>query len=304
MPLAASLCLLGAAPRDEPVTPIPQPPAVPAAVLALGRSLFADPRLSGGSGGGNGVSCASCHDLGGNGAMGRVVVAGPGGRTLPFDTQTVFNSALSYRLNWEGNADTLERQAVTAIENPGIMGGTVDGAVARLAADPAVVGAFSAAYGRGPDRAGLLAALAAFERTLLTPGSRFDLWLEGDDAALSPDELAGWRTFKAVGCVSCHQGVNLGGNLMELHGIFRPFGGPAPALLRVPSLRNIAATAPYFHDGSAGTLTQAVQTMAAAQLGRDLTPEQLADIVAFLRTLTGRYEGRLVTAPPVAPPGP
>ena len=177
------------------------------------------------------------------------------------------------------------------------MAGSVPVAVTRLRTDANMRQAFEAAYGHGPDAASLLDAIAAFERTLLTPDSRFDLWLRGDDAALTAQELEGYRTFKVVGCVSCHQGVNVGGNLFEPHGIFRAFGGPAPALLRVPSLRNIATTAPYFHDGSAATLPRAVRTMASAQLGRELSSEQVEAVVAFLGTLTGRYDGTEVSAP-------
>ena len=279
--------------REEPITPVPRPAPESPLRVALGRTLFNDTRLSRSGT----VSCASCHDLGGNGAMGRQQVAAPDGGPLPFDTQTVFNSALSFRLNWEGNARTLAAQAAIAIESTDIMAGSVDGAARTMQKDEAMRAAFEAAYGHGPDPASLLDAIAVFERTLLTPGSRFDQWLRGDDAALTPLELEGYRTFKAVGCISCHQGVNVGGNLFEPHGIFRAFGGPAPALLRVPSLRNIAATAPYFHDGSAATLSQAVRTMASAQLGRSLSAAQVESVVAFLGTLTGSYDGAPVAAP-------
>ena len=279
--------------REEPITPVPQPPLLDARRVALGRALFSDARLSRDGT----VSCASCHDLGGNGAMPRRQIVAPDGGPLPFDTQTVFNAALSFRFNWEGNARTLAAQAAIAIESTDIMAGNVDHVARMLRGDDAMRAAFEAAYGHGPDPASLLDAIATFERTLLTPSSRFDLWLRGDDAALTALELEGYRTFKAVGCVSCHQGVNVGGNLFEPHGIFRSFGGPAPPLLRVPSLRNIAATAPYFHDGSAATLAQAVRTMASAQLGRNLSASQVESVVAFLGTLTGHYEGVPVAAP-------
>ena len=229
--------------------------------------------------------------------MPRRTVVAPGGGPLPFDTQTVFNTALSFRFNWEGNARTLAAQAAIAIESVDIMAGNVDAAARVLQRDDAMRAAFEAAYGRGPDPASLLDAIAMFERTLLTPGSRFDGWLRGDDTAITALELEGYRTFKAVGCVSCHQGVNVGGNLFQPPGIFRSVGGSAPALVRVPSLRNIAVTAPYFHDGSAATLAQAVRTMASAQLGRSLSASQVEAVVAFLGTLTGRYDGVPVAAP-------
>ena len=282
-----------AALRDEPIFPILPPPPEDPLKTALGRSLFNDARLSRSGA----VSCASCHDLGSNGAMGSRSIPAPDGGPLPFDTQTVFNAALNFRLNWEGNARTLAAQAAMAIESSRIMDFTVNAVVARLQADAPTRQAFEAAYGHGPDPDSLLDAIAVFEQTLWTPGARFDDWLRGDDKALTPLELEGYRTFKAIGCVSCHQGVNIGGNLFQLHGIFRAFGGPAPTLLRVPSLRNIATTAPYFHDGSAPSLPVAIDTMAAAQLGRNLSPEQVDAIVAFLGTLTGTYRGTKVAAP-------
>src|SRR5262249_17823651 len=145
---------------------------------------------------------------------------------------------------------------------------------------------FSAAYGRAPDRSSLLDAIAAYERSLLTPGSRFDRWLGGERATLSAEEEEGYRLFKSFGCVSCHQGVNIGGNLFQRHGIFRPLASAQPELVRVPSLRNVATTPPYFHDGSAPTLGDAVRKMAAAQLDRTLSGDEVASVVAFLKTLT------------------
>jgi cytochrome c peroxidase len=157
---------------------------------------------------------------------------------------------------------------------------------------------FREAYGHGPDRASLLDAIASYERTALTPGSRFDRWLTGDAAALSAEEQNGYQLFKSLGCVSCHQGVNVGGNLFERHGIFHPLASPKPEILRVPSLRNVATTPPYFHDGSAPTLPDAVRKMAFAQLDTTLSDEQTDLIVAFLKTLTGTYRGLPVVAAP------
>ena len=132
----------------------------------------------------------------------------------------------------------------------------------------------------------------------MTPDSRFDRWLRGETTALTAQEREGYEDFKAYGCVSCHQGVNVGGNLKQRSGVFRPLTANQSPLLRVPSLRNIATTAPYFHDGSAPTLRVAVGRMARAQLDRTLSEQQLDAVVAFLRTLTGQYGGRPVTAPP------
>jgi cytochrome c peroxidase len=142
----------------------------------------------------------------------------------------------------------------------------------------------------------LLDAIATYERSLLTPGSRFDRWLGGDSAGLSDQEMHGYRLFKSLGCASCHQGVNVGGNLFQRQGIFHPLTSPNPGILRVPSLRNVATTAPYFHDGSAPTLEDAVRRMAAAQINRTLSEPQVGAIVAFLHTLTGNYRDNPVTA--------
>jgi cytochrome c peroxidase len=175
--------------------------------------------------------------------------------------------------------------------------------VSKLRADPENSAQFWEAFGREIDGAGLLAALATYERSLLTPGSRFDLWLEGDASAITPEELAGYELFKSLGCVACHQGVNVGGNMYQRHGIFHPLASPEPEVLRVPSLRNVAVTPPYFHDGSAATLTVAVKAMGFAQLDRVLTEEQTAAIVKFLNTLTGSYLGEPVRPAGLAPQG-
>jgi cytochrome c peroxidase len=174
------------------------------------------------------------------------------------------------------------------------MASSVEEVLGKLRADPKVERQFRDVYGRGPDRDNLLDAIATFERSLITPGSRFDRWLAGDASAITPEELSGYQLFKSFGCVSCHQGVNVGGNLFQRHGIFHPLGSAEPELVRVPSLRNVATTAPYFHDGSAPTLAEAVKEMGVAQLDRLLTREQIDAIVAFLNTLTGTYKGRQV----------
>jgi cytochrome c peroxidase len=216
----------------------------------------------------------------------------------------VFNAALSFRFNWEGDVRSLDAETEHILASPDIMATSVDEVVAKLDADPELVRQFREAYGRGPDRQAMLSAISAYERSLLTPGARFDRWLGGDTRVLTNDELAGYRLFKSLGCISCHQGVNVGGNLYQRHGIFFPLGAPLPVVLRVPSLRNVATTAPYFHDGSAATLSEAVKQMGRVQLNRHLTDQQIALIVAFLRTLTGVYQSRPVVAgPPPPQPG-
>jgi len=271
--------------EQEPIAPVPPPPPADPRKLAIGERLFFDSRLSGA---GN-LSCNSCHDIHGNGAR-------PDGHvSRPFDTLTVFNAALSFRLNWEGNFRTLSAHIESSLENPVNMNTNADDVVGRLNADPAVVTRFQAAYGRAPDRENFLDALTTFEKSLVTPGARFDRWLGGDASALSAAELEGYGLFKSLGCIACHQGVNVGGNLFERQGVFHPLVKGTPQIVRVPSLRNVATTAPYFHDGSAATLHDAVRRMAAAQLDRTLTDEQVARLVDFLQTLTGNFRGSPVT---------
>jgi cytochrome c peroxidase len=278
--------------NNEPVSPLPMPPLGDQRRIALGQRLFEDPRLSrDGS-----RSCITCHNTKDNGASRVAHDIGISGQPLPLNTLTVFNAAASFRFSWTGRHRSLEEQAKSSIESPRIFDTTVPAVVAKLGGDADYRRLFVAAYGRGPDEDALLDAIAAYEKSLLTPGSRFDRWLQGDATALSADELSGYQLFKSLGCVSCHQGVNIGGNLFQRHGIFHPLGSPEPVILRVPSLRNVAETPPYFHDGSAATLEDAVEKMGYAQLNTLLQPDEVEDIVAFLKSLTGSIDGRPVGA--------
>ncbi len=272
--------------EQEPIAPVPSPPRADPRKLAIGERLFFDSRLSRA---GN-LSCNSCHDIHSNGAR-----PDDGHVSRPFDTLTVFNAALSFRLNWEGNFRTLSAHIESSLENPVNMNTNADEVVGRLIADPAVVRQFQAAYGSAPDRENFLDALVTFEKSLVTPGARFDRWLGGDASALSAAEIEGYGLFKSLGCIACHQGVNVGGNLFQRQGVFHPLVKGTPQIVRVPRLRNVATTAPYFHDGSAATLHDAVRRMAAAQLDRTLTDEQVARLVDFLQTLTGNFRGSPVT---------
>lgn len=259
--------------------------------MALGAELFRDQRLSHD----NTRSCVSCHDVRTNGASSKAHDQTLAGEPLPLNTLTVFNAALAYRFNWEGNCRTLEEQADHLLRNPSVMASSPEEAISKLRSDPEAVKQFRNAYGREPDVAALLDAIATYERSLITPGSRFDRWLAGESQAITQEEFAGYQLFKSLGCVACHQGIDIGGNLLERHGAFRPLGSKEPELIRVPSLRNVATTPPYFHDGSAATLSEAVKSMAIAQLDRTLTDQQIVALVAFLNTLTGTYAGRPVT---------
>jgi cytochrome c peroxidase len=278
--------------EQEPITQIPAPLTLDPRRRALGDQLFHDLRLSHD----NTRSCGSCHDTQTNGASATAHDMSLEGQPLPLNTLTVFNALLNFRLNWEGNVRSIEREIEQIVRNPTILASSVEEVLIKLRADPGAVRQFRDAYGRDPDHDGLLDAMAVYLRSLTTPGSRFDHWLAGDMDALTPDELAGYQLFKSLGCISCHQGVNVGGNMFQRHGVFHPLGSPEPLLVRVPSLRNVAATPPYFHDGSAPNLPEAVKAMGIAQLDRALTEQQVAAITAFLATLTGTYGGHAVTS--------
>jgi cytochrome c peroxidase len=272
---------------EEPISAVPQPPVADPNKLALGEHLFSDPRLSSSGR----LACSSCHDIHANGADSRKMDAAHDEPKSRFNTLTIFNASLNFRLNWEGNFRTLADQVEAALETSTNLNTSVDEVVRKLNADQQSVALFRAAYGRNPDRDSLVDALVTFEQSLVTPGSRFDSWLGGNMAALSNKELEGYRLFKSLGCAYCHQGANVGGNLMQRQGIFRQLVPGKPAIVRVPSLRNVAVTPPYFHDGSVPTLEEAIRKMAAAQLDRSLSDQQVDALAAFLQTLTGTYRG-------------
>jgi cytochrome c peroxidase len=213
------------------------------------------------------------------------------------------------RLNWKGNFRTLEEQNESVLRNTRIMNANWDELLSKLRNDSDYLKDFSVIYGRSPARAHVLDALATFERSLVTPNSRFDRRLRGERGAISPEEEQGYQLFKSYGCVACHQGANFGGNLSQPFGIFDdPFnprgaagagpdriaatGAEGGQLYRVPSLRNVAVTAPYFHNGYTSSLAEAVEIMGRSQLGRELSRDDVQLIVQFLNTLTGEYEGR------------
>src|SRR5262249_4464076 len=205
---------------EEPIAPVPRPPQIDPLKVRLGERLFSDPRMSRD----NSRSCSSCHALETNGATRLSYDAGLDGSSLPLNTPTVFNAALSFRFGWEGKIRNIESDIKASLENPRIMGASISEIAERLGTDAGLRREFTNVYGAGPDARNVVDALASFQRTLITPDSRFDRWLMGDAAALSAEEQEGYRLFKSLGCVSCHQGVNIGGNLFQRHGIFHPLG--------------------------------------------------------------------------------
>lgn len=296
-----------AALSDEPLQPIPQSLKQDPVRAGIGRLLFHDARLSG-----NGrVSCASCHDLAKGGVDGLARSSGLRGGLTDVNAPTVFNAALNFKQFWNGRADTLEDQVDQVIQNPVEMGSKWEDVVLKVSQDPKYKSAFTGAYKDGVTKANIQNAIATFERTLITPNSRFDRYLRGEAAAISDLEKAGYARFKQYGCVACHQGVNVGGNMFQKFGVmgnyFDKRGNPTQAdlgrylvtkaendkhVFKVPSLRNVALTAPYFHDASAKTLEEAVDVMFRYQLGRVASREDKESIVKFLRTLTGELEAK------------
>ena len=309
--LSVSLALLAAtvavpgnrAGATEPINPIPDHVEVDPDKVALGRDLFHDPRLSKDGT----VSCASCHDLSDGGDDGRRVSLGIEGKEGVINSPTVFNSGLNFRQFWDGRAATLEDQIDDPVQSPIEMGSLWADVVSTLYEDERYPGRFSAIYSDGISRKNVKNAIAEFMRSLLTPDSPFDRWLEGDDSALNPLEKHGYALFKSYGCVSCHQGANVGGNMFQVFGVineyFKRRGNITDADMgrfnvtgnsadrhsfKVPSLRMAAHTAPYLHDGSAATLRDAVDAMFEFQLGREAPDEDKDAIVAFIRTLAGK----------------
>lgn len=291
-----------AAPLDEPIKPLPASLKQDPARAEIGRRLFHDTRLSANGG----VSCASCHDLAKGGVDGRDFSVGFSGKRAAVNTPTVFNAALNFRQFWNGRADSLEAQIDQVIRNPVEMGSTWADVVVKVARDAGYRESFARAYKDGVTQANIQNAIASFERTLITPDSRFDKYLRGERNALSDEEKAGYAKFKQYGCIACHQGVNVGGNMFQKFGVmgdyFAQRGKPTEAdlgrylvtgeeedkhVFKVPSLRNVALTAPYFHDASARTLPEAVDVMFRYQLGRAASPGDKEAIVKFLGTLTG-----------------
>jgi cytochrome c peroxidase len=269
---------------------------------ALGRQLFFDVRLSrDGS-----VSCASCHDLHGGGADHVAHSVGVGGAMGPLNTPSVFNRVFDPFLFWDGRARDLEHQVGFPLTDPGEMGSTWSGAVGRLTGDAAFAAAFQSVYSRPTDEAGIRNAIAEFERSLVTLDAPFDRYLRGEQGAMSDAALRGYERFTAYGCSACHQGRNLGGNMFQVFGIYGDYfadrGAPTRGdlgrfnvtgdprdrhVFKVPSLRNVAQTAPYLHDGTAETLGDVIAVMARYQLGRSLPEGDVSDLVAFLEALTG-----------------
>jgi cytochrome c peroxidase len=269
----------------------------------LGQQLFSDGRLSAN----NRVSCATCHDLAKGGSDSLAHSIGFNGQATAVRAPTVLNATYNFRQFWNGRADSLETQIDMVVQNPIEMGSQWQDVIAKVSQDPRYKAEFASSYGGAVTKGKIQNALATYERTLVTPGAPFDRYLLGDRDAISAEEKSGYEKFKQYGCIACHQGMNVGGNMFQKFGVigdyFAARGNQTQAdlgrylvtgeeddkhVFKVPSLRNVALTAPYFHDGSAKTLDAAVDVMFRYQLGRVASKQDRTAIIHFLNTLTGR----------------
>jgi len=308
----------------EPIQPIPASLPVNPARAALGKALFFDTRLSAD----NSISCAHCHDLANRGGADDLKHSfGVDGREGMINSPTVFNAALNFSQFWDGRAATLEEQVEGPVTGHVEMASTWPAIIQKLGRDSAFRQRFDGAYATGLTAANIRDAIATFERTLLTPDSRFDRYLNGDATAINEVEKKGYALFKSYGCVACHQGRNVGGNLYQTLGVMNDYFKDFPLenkaglgrfnvtgdkadrhRFKVPSLRLVVLTPPYFHNGSKKTLTESIRTMAKYQLGRTIPDTDIQSIIRFLYTLPGRWQGRSLepagqerlTATPVA----
>jgi cytochrome c peroxidase len=292
----------------EPIQPLPESIALNEEKVALGNRLYHDTRLSGD----NSVSCATCHDLAKGGTDQAPTSTGIGGAIGPINAPTTYNSGLFLRQFWDGRAADLEEQAAGPVHNPIEMGSNWGEVIPKLEEDPAYVEAFAKLYPeQGITGDSIVDAIAVFERSLMTPNSRFDRFLKGEAEAISERELQGYELFKSIGCANCHVGVAVGGQSFERMGLKEDYFADRGTLsevdsgqfnftgneddrfkFKVPTLRNIALTFPYFHDGQTENLKEAVKIMSKYQEGRQLSDQEADLIVAFLQTLTGEYQGK------------
>jgi cytochrome c peroxidase len=291
----------------EPISPIPLDVDVDWDKVALGEKLFRDPVLSSDGS----LACLTCHQLDRGGDDGLRLSVTNRGDPGVINSLTVFNSALNFRLTWRGRFRTLDEQVESVLRSPSEMNTSWAEILPKLQAEPDYVTAFGRLYADGITRNSVLDAMSNFQRSLVTPNAPFDRYLRGQENALNAEEIQGYQLFKNYGCAACHQGVNVGGNLFQKLGIFKDYFATRGTIteadfgrfldtgaerdryvFRVPSLRNVAVTGPYFHDGSVDSLAEAVRKMGEAQLGETLLDAEVGLIVKFLHTLTGEYRGR------------
>ena len=292
---------------DEPLQPITNDVVVQTEKAVLGKRLFNDTRLSID----NSTSCASCHDLSGGGADNNPLSTGAHGTLGTRNSPTVFNSVFNFRQLWDGRARTLAEQADMALDSEMVMKFDWEKIARVITEDDRYKQAFDTLYG-GFSRSHVTDAIAEFEKTLVTVNAPFDQYLKGNDKAITPQQKRGYELFKSYGCSSCHQGKNVGGNMFQKFGVLKDINlrendtgsddlGRYQVtgnewdkyVFKVPSLRMVSLTPPYFHDGSVETLEGAVDVMIEFQLGRTVPRQDREDIVSFLHSLAGEYHDEL-----------
>jgi cytochrome c peroxidase len=295
---------------SEPIQVIRPAQNINLGMVELGKKLYFDPRLSNSGF----ISCNSCHNLSRGGSDNLPTSIGDKWQQGPINAPTVLNSSLNVAQFWDGRAADLQAQAGGPIANPGEMAFSHVLAINVIESIPAYVREFKTVF--NSDKINIdqvTAAIAEFEKTLVTPNSRFDQWLLGKKDALTAKELAGYKIFKDSGCTACHNGEAVGGNSFQKMGVVEPYKSTSAAEgrsavtgkdadrfnFKVPTLRNVELTYPYFHDGAANTLPEAVDTMARIQLGKKYTKDENEKVVAFLKTLTGEQPRFMM---PILPP--
>lgn len=283
---------------EEPIKPLETLRVEKPLMVELGKKLFFDPRLSKSGF----ISCNSCHNLMMGGSDNLKTSIGHNWQKGPINAPTVLNSSLNFVQFWDGRAKTLKEQAAGPIANPREMAFSHELAITVVSSIDGYRDEFKKVFGSDKvDIDKVTEAIAEFEKTLVTPNSKFDKWLRGDDRALTEKELSGYKLFKEAGCIACHNGPNVGGGSFQKMGVTKEYITENTSIgraavtgkdtdrmyFKVPTLRNVELTYPYFHDGAADTLDQAVETMGKLQLGREFSSDERVKIVAFLKTLTG-----------------
>lgn len=292
---------------DQPIQPIPLSGSLDSNKVTLGERLFHETRLSKD----DSVSCSHCHNLATAGVDNLPRSIGISGKKGSINSPTVFNATLNIAQFWDGRASNLLDQIDGPIHNPNEMGTNWEQVISKLSSDSDYRKDFKKIYSDGITSANIKDAIATFEQSLLVVDSPFDKFLMGDASAISDAAKQGYVIFKEYGCIACHQGSNVGGNLYQPFGIVGDYfadRGVEPTredmgrfnvtgksedmyVFKVPSLRLSTLTAPYFHDGSAETLDEAIRVMIKYQLGRSSTSEEEHLIHEFLRSLVGEYKG-------------
>lgn len=281
-----------------PIQPIPTIIEINKDWVSLGRAVFHSPLLSKD----NTVSCASCHLIDYGGDDGFPVSTGIENRKGTRNSPTVLNAVFNFKQFWDGRASSIEEQITGPIHNPIEMGSSWPEIIKKLNKDPYFSDKFSTLFKEGVTQNSITQVITTFEESLITPNSAIDKFILGDKKALTAQQQRGLNLFQSYGCATCHQGINIGGNIFQKFGRLQHVPESLKIdsgryaitndpndkhVFKVPSLRNIAETAPYFHNGEVTTLNEAVKIMARSQLGRELSETEIDDIVALLYSFSG-----------------